>query len=468
MIDSMIQRLFERFLSGKKVAILGFGKEGQSTYKVIRELLPEFPLLICDSNDQLNQTAAFLKDNPETTCYFGENYLDGLKSTDLVIKTPGISFKTLEGHAVGGHITSQTELFLQLFRRQVCGITGTKGKSTTATLLYHIMQQSGFKAVLAGNIGVPPFDLVPQIDTDTRIIFEMSSHQLEHLKTSPHIAILLNIFQEHLDHYHSYEKYQQAKLNIARWQKPEDYFIFNPANEVVLQNVSNMQLAARQIRTGCYPKDEYHICRMDDNLHALLPTGEYMLEGVARRRHLPGDHNLANIAAACTAALLMGATPENIAEGVATFNGLAHRLEYVGSIGGADYYNDSIATIPEAAMEAVNAFPATQTLILGGFDRGVDYSGLIYFLETSPVSNLVFMGAAGQRMIDLANEMNALRNKNVFMTSGLHEAFEVAVQYTGQGGVCIMSPAAASYDAFRNFEERGKLFRQLVQQRGKE
>lgn len=447
------------------MAILGFGKEGQSTFRLIRTLLPGFPLVICDKNENLINNVDFQAENNLTSCFFGEGYLKGLQDADVIIKSPGISYMSLEGHDLKGRITSQTELFLELFGKKVIGITGTKGKSTTTSLLFHIMKLSGKKVLLAGNIGVPPFDLTGQIDQDTQIIYEMSSHQLEHTSVSPRIAILLNIFQEHLDHYHSYAFYQNAKMNIARFQGPNDYFIFNNDDEIISSNLKKMDVHSQMIKVANTQSKGFSSFFTGDDLHVTLPSGSYTLPGLGRKRKLAGAHNLLNIAAACTAALIEGVTYECISEGVASFNGLPHRLEFVGSINGVDYYNDSIATIPEAAIEALRAWPLAQTIILGGYDRGVDYRPFIGFLMGSQVKNLILMGEAGKRMLEIIkSKSDYSHDKVIVLADNLEQAFKLAVDYTQPGHACLLSPAAASYDAFRNFEERGDSFRKLVQQ----
>lgn len=460
----MNQKIFDRYLSGRKVAILGFGREGVSTYQVIRRLLPAFPLVVCDRNENLLKNAAFLQGDTHSELFYGPDYLQGLRGAELIVKSPGISFRELEGMQLSGRVTSQTEMFLELFGSQVTGITGTKGKSTTTSLLYHILQQSGISCLMAGNIGIPPMDLVSQMRDDTRVIFEMSSHQLEHVKMSPHVAILLNIFQEHLDHYESYQHYQEAKMNIARWQQTGDFFICNLENPVIASQLQKIDLPARLISLGCSHTNDSFACFRQHDLHVVINRQQHIIPGIGLERRLAGKHNLVNIAAACAAALLGGASPEGISRGVASFNGLAHRMEYLGDVAGVGFYNDSIATIPEAAMEAINSLPATHSLILGGVDRGVDYAPFIEYLEHSPVQVFFFMGDAGRKMLSLAKNRVGFSSKTLQEVWGLQEAFQRARQLTPRGKICLLSPAAASYDTFRNFEERGDLLRKLVQQ----
>ena len=458
----MKQKLFRDFFHGKHVAILGFGREGRSTYAALRKFMPSAPLSVCDRDSSLTDIPEVSAD-PNTRWFFGEHYLEGLSGADLVLKSPGIPFKELGSYPFSEKITSQTGLFLQLFGKQVAGITGTKGKSTVASLLQHIMKTAGKPSLLLGNIGIPPFDLLPEIEDDTHIVFEMSSHQLQELQVSPHIAVLLNIFEEHLDHYHSYKEYQQAKMNIARWQQPEDYFLF-PAGNSLIQKLSEKKgFRGQKILLGKEEGDEAVFYKNDD-LFIKFFGKVCQIKDVKKNRLLPGNHNLLNIAAAAAVAVLSGAEAGPVERAVGSFSGLPHRLEFAGKAHGITFYNDSISTIPEATIEALKTFPETATLILGGFDRGVDYKGLMGFLRITRLKTVIFMGEAGKRMLRLSEAGKALQGRQYLEASGLEEAFEMAIKKTPANGICLLSPAAASYDAFRNFEERGNCFKSLVKE----
>jgi UDP-N-acetylmuramoyl-L-alanine---L-glutamate ligase len=386
-----------------------------------------------------------------------------LKTCDLIIKSPGISFKVLERADIRAPIISQTGIFLNLFRNQVIGVTGTKGKSTTVSLIYEILKQAGKKVLLGGNIGVPPFDLIPELDPDTMIVYEMSSHQLEGVKVSPHIAVLLNIFQEHLDHYNSYLDYQLAKFNIACWQQPDDYFIYDPGNPAVNELVSRFPLGSLKLAVGSENVGSSGVYFEGDDLIIDYDDKVTVFESITRQTSLSGKHNLKNIAAATAASHIAGVGKEFILEGVRQFKGLPHRLEKVGDVNGVIFINDSISTIPEATIEALKAFPQTHTLILGGYDRGVDYTPLCSYLNYNPVKNLLFIGKAGERIMKGCSKMSPPRNHSFYWFNDFEDAVKKAVEVTDPGRVCLLSPAASSYDMFRNFEERGKKFRQLIQ-----
>ncbi|HNW73173.1 MAG TPA: UDP-N-acetylmuramoyl-L-alanine--D-glutamate ligase [Bacteroidales bacterium] len=490
--------LFELIRSkfeGKSVVLLGFGREGQATYRVIRGILPLMKLTIADVNDHI-KTNPLLVADPNVNFVTGPGYLDQLSTFDIIVRSPGIviwPFVGDQAHDVSiperrhpdesaatttpipdlatdpvfrhlirrDQITSQTDLFLQAYGSQVIGVTGTKGKSTTAALICHILKTAGYDAILAGNIGNPVFHFAGAITPETIIVFELSSHQLEYLTRGPHIAVLLNLFQEHLDAYSSFESYQQAKLNIARRQVPGDFLVFNDADPLVAKHVALSGPASdaigfsadRELPRGSFIRDGW-IWYADRQ-------GTKPVWKIHQDRFLRGDHNLKNIMAAITVARILGIGDEDIEDGIGTFKGLEHRLEYVGEFGGIHFYNDSIATIPEACMEAVKAIPAVDTLVAGGFDRGIDYSGLSDFLATSAIRNLILVGAAGKR-IGKGMEKAGIRNKKLFYINRFDDFCAIAFRETRPGHVCLLSPAAASYDEFSNFEERGKRFRDLA------
>ncbi len=460
----MVQAFFQKLFSGKRVAILGFGREGRSTFRLLSRLFPDVRLMICDRSQEivLPDDGASVEETAKLCT--GPDYLEGLATADFIIKSPGIPFSVLDGVDPPGVITSQTELFLSLFRKQVIGITGTKGKSTTASLLYHMLQEGGKDVVLLGNIGVPCFDRIDLIREDTHIVFEMSSHQLEGIQVSPALAILLNIFEEHLDHYASYAAYQQAKLNILRWQQPGDICICNPNNKVLGQLLPGLEIPSTTIFVAgpsSFPSDG-DVSFNDDDLLFRLGNDQKTVTDAVSRRKLAGTHNLENIAAAAAAAIILGVDAAVISRAIEGFGGLPHRLEYAGTNKGVVYYNDSIATIPEATLAAVRALPGTATLLLGGRDRGVHVETMLEELAASGVINFVFTGDAGERMKAIAEKMRVFVGKHLHMAASFDEAVAHAAEYTPPGRICLLSPAAPSYDAFPNFEARGNRFKELI------
>jgi len=444
-------------ISGKRLLILGFGREGESTYRFLRKHFPSMYLTIADQNEQLIK-----KYNDDYLSFItGSNYLHNLLEYDLIIKSPGIS---LNGLSIPREkITSQTDMFLEYYSKQIIGITGTKGKSTTSSLIYFCIKLFTQDAVLVGNIGVPPFDMIDDITKNTRIVFELSAHQLEYISKGPHTAILLNLYQEHLDYFKTYKDYQLAKFNITRLQENSDNFIYN-ADDELIQNHLSENKSTRNYFPYSHKTPVNKGCWIEDNKlyffdNALPP----MIIDLSTERYLVGEHNLLNIMAAACACKINGVPYKKIKEGISTFKGLEHRIEYVGEYNEIIFYNDSIATIPEATIEALKTLKKVNTLILGGFDRGIDYDQLLEFLIFSTVKNIIFLGNAGKRMMNGIKNLDT-KNINIEFVDSFEDAVKMAKIKTKPSEICLLSPAAASYDIFKNFEERGRTYKKLVRE----
>jgi UDP-N-acetylmuramoyl-L-alanine---L-glutamate ligase len=449
-----------KILADKNIVLLGFGREGQSSFSLIRKVLPQIPLCIADADGSVTSNP-LANNDPNVHFKLGPDYLKGLDEFDLILKTPGISLKDIDYTIDREKITSQTDLFLQVYSNQVIGITGTKGKSTTSTLLHSVLKRAGRDAILLGNIGRPAFNCIEDIHHDTIVVYEMSSHQLEYISVAPHISILLNLFQEHLDAYHSFRNYQLAKMNILRFQNENDFFVYNADDKIISDRII-----------------EFHINRnyQPFSLKTVLADGSFVKDGMIiysedcigqavfdlnKKRKLKGDHNVRNIMAVINACKILEIENEIIQEGIAGFTGLEHRMEYIGKFRGISFYNDSIATIPEATIEAIKALEKVDTLILGGFDRGIDYTGLAGFLSSSMIRNFICTGEAGKRIINLLKPLKR-KDQKLFLIPQFDEFLRLALKHTLPGNICLLSPAAASYDEFQNFEMRGKRFKELV------
>jgi UDP-N-acetylmuramoylalanine--D-glutamate ligase len=449
----------KQYLSNKKILILGFGVEGRSTFALLRNIMPEQPLTIADIDPKALKKAN-LAVSGLISFQSGNDYLNNTEHFDLIIKSPGVSVKDLN---LESHITSQTELFMQSLSKQIIGITGTKGKSTTASLIFSIIKLHSENSVLVGNIGIPPFDLIPSIDNNTIVVAEFSSHQLEHITKSPHISVLLNLYQDHLDHYNSFTEYLKAKFNIINFQGESDILIYNDDNELIKHYIEEIDLkqakyafsAIRQNQNGCYlNNDEEIVFSAEGQDRIIMHKADIPIMGI---------HNMMNVMAAISTCMVLGITTEVIRYGIKSFKGLEHRIEYVGKYHGIQYYNDSIATVPEATIYAIKALQNVDTLILGGYDRGIDYKRLATFLNESQVGNFIFMGNAGEKICELMKKGNS-QKKTHFMVSNLADAITISKSCTLQDAICLLSPAAASYDVFTNYKEKGQLFKSLVRQ----
>ncbi|MCD8196786.1 MAG: UDP-N-acetylmuramoyl-L-alanine--D-glutamate ligase [Lachnospiraceae bacterium] len=440
----MLNRLKEQ-IKGKNVLILGFGREGHSTLRRIQEVGGYGSLAIADQ-----RAAEEYSDIPFLS---GEHYMDTLDDYDLIFKSPGIVLPKdpSEYHC---RVSSQMELFLEEYGARTIGITGTKGKSTTTTLLYHILKEADRDVVLAGNIGIPAFDILEEIGPDTIPVCEFSCHQLEYIHVSPHIAILLNIHEEHLDHYGSFERYAASKHQIYLHQKPGD-LLFCGAD--VLPERDRCRAEVFSVSDHITDAD----VRLDGTQisfgrnHYRIPTDEL---------HMLGHHNHLDVAFAYAICCELGLNNEEFDSGLRSYEPLPHRLRFIGERDGVRYYDDSISTIGDTAIQALESVPSVGSILVGGMDRGIDYSDLIEYLRVHPVPHIILMYATGKRILAEIQEHypDFPQPERLLYVETLAEAVSRAKTLTRPGEACVLSPAAASYGIFKNFEERGDVFRELV------
>lgn len=436
-------------LTGKNIAILGFGKEGKSTFNFIRKHLPDMPLTILDK-------ASITVDDDKVTIVSGDDYLNDLEKYDLIIKSPGISLKDIDYYKIQNKITSQLELLLEVNRKNIIGITGTKGKSTTTSLMYEVLKAQRDNVFLLGNIGVPVFDMIEEYNDKSLLVIEMSSHQLEFVKNSPHIAVILNLFQDHLDHDGSLEHYHNNKMNIFKYQTADDYAIYADDNEYLNAKMKALTTDATKFNVRFDDENIFGNAVRIKNDKVFINNELVYTDG---ERNLIGNHNLKNIMFVLTICKILGLDFEKARETILSFKGLKYRMEYIGTYHNIKYYNDTIATIPAATENAIEAIGDVDTLIFGGLDRGIDYKEFIDFLKNSKINNLICMPSTGT---NIGHLLENCTTKNIKYVQTLEEANAMALQYTTPGKSCLLSPAAASYEYFKNFEEKGKAFETIV------
>ena len=443
------------YLKDKKILILGFGLEGQSTYKFIRKYFKNKKIYIADKESKFYEKYSFLKDDKNLEYIYGEDYLKNLEEYDIIMKSPGISFVGIDISKFKDKIKSQLELLLQFFNIQTIGITGTKGKSTTSSLIYEVLKAQNKKCMLLGNIGVPIFDYIDKIEKDMTLVLEMSSHQLEYISVSPNISIVLNIYEEHLDHYESFEKYIEAKCNIFKNQSKENYFVYNANNDILKNYVNKCDIKSKIYKIDynntekCMENTVY--CKDD-----IVYLNNEKIYNCNDKRNLLGEHNLNNIMFVLAINDILKLNLTTTINTINNFKPLEHRLEKVGKFDGITYYNDSIATIPEATINSVNALKCVDSLIIGGMDRGINFDEFIKFLNESKVNNIICLPSTGHKIAERLNK------NNIYIVNDLKEAVSVAKKVTQKGKICLLSPAASSYGFFKNFEERGNQFKKLV------
>lgn len=492
-------RLLPFFLVPGPIALLGLGREGLSSYRLVRKLLPEKELIIVDAREEVGRNPLLEKDT-HLTSILGTDYLERFaqtaKETGLILKSPGISLKEYPDLLELPQLSSQTDIFLKVFQKQIIGITGTKGKSTTTLLTYHLI--NAFRpCVLAGNMGIPFFDILDEIGPETCIVCEFSAHQLEQARRPPRIGLLLNLFEEHLDHYRSFLDYQKAKLNLAApdqetFEKGESVFFYNQDDPLVVKRLKERfpRYFPREFPLGKEDapsnRNPFRITGNPDggperfwgfsphnrfgphieNRRILDENGQEVFD--LRKPHpLIGTHNENNLLAALAAAHAWIPDYSRLASRIASFKPLPHRLEYIGCFEGKHFFNDSISTIPQAciaAVESIESLPYVKgidCLILGGTDRGIDYSPLSEFFRHHNVKSIIFAGAAGKRIFKLLQASEALPGEYL-LSDSYPELVAWAKKHTRTGYACLLSPAAASYDQFRNFAHRGDVFTRLV------
>lgn len=421
-------KIWDNIKNNKDILILGFGREGQSTYNYIRKYDKNIILTIADVDEKI-KSLEILSSDKNVVYKLGPDYLHGISNYDCIIKTPGISLSPNVIEQLGHNLTSQADLFLKEYKMQIIGITGTKGKSTTASFVDHYLKISGANSILLGNIGLPPFNFEDEITDDTVVVYELSSHMLQGVHTSPHLAIFLNLFPEHLDYYKEMKSYTESKAKIFQYQTKDDFVIFGDKN--VLKSLSNINFSSNILELG--------------------NIADYVSD-----KNIISDVVLHNLLIGAKIAVLKGAKLEMLDEAIKTFKTLPHRLQNLGEYKGITFIDDSISTIPEASIVALEAFPNTNILILGGLDRGISYDNLIDYILEHKDLNVFCIDESGKKIFDKLVEKS--KDERFKMLDGLESAVSLSYDLLKDGGLVVLSPAAASYNNFKNFEERGLAF----------
>ncbi len=424
---------------GKNIAIWGYGREGKSTYALIRKVLPSQTLTILESRNGSSSLEFAKRNTVNTLCLF-EDEVD-MNQFDMIIKSPGIVVHDVNPNL----ITGEAELFLKHYRNQTVGITGTKGKSTTTSLMHAVLSEKG-KCHLVGNIGIPCFDVIEELDENDTVAFEISCHQLEYGHYSPKYAIFLNLFEEHLDHYGSFEKYGDAKANIFRHQLNGDVCIISMDLERYIQEIPHPILIGKDITIR------------DKTLNII---GKQI---AVNQCALVGQHNYLNLAVVYQIAQYFNISDQQFLDAVRKFTPLHHRLEDLGECEDIRYVNDSISTIGQSCIKAIEALDHVDTVLVGGMDRGIEYEELEMYFSEHPDLYVILMYATGKRIYQEMKEKGQLHSR-VILVDDLKQAIEQARIYTRKHHICLLSPAASSYDHFKNFEERGREFERLAFQR---
>ena len=446
----MKNKIYEYLKNKGSILILGFGREGKSTYNLIRSIDSNIELGIADLKDITDEE---VKNDSNVKFYIGDNYLDACYKYDVIIKGPGVIIKDYLPIDVREKITCQTDLFVKFCSAKTIGITGTKGKSTTTSLLYHILKNLSKKAILMGNIGIPVFDKIDEIEEDSICVMELGCHQLEYMKNSPNISVILNVYEEHLDHYLSMDHYVNSKKNIYRYQNENDYVLLGDNEYLKDKDIKSNVIYEGNLNDNCFYKENGNLVISINSKKDIIPITNI-------KTQLQGEHNLTNILVCLTIISILNLNIEEAIATIPSFKGLPHRMEYVGTFNDISYYDDSIATSIPSVIFAIDTLKNVDTVIIGGMDRGLDYTDLVDYLNKSQVNNILLLPDTNIRINKLFEDVST--NKNVLMVKNMEEAVKIAKEITNKGKSCLLSPAAASYGFYKNFEERGNHFQELV------
>lgn len=459
-------------LSGKAIGIVGLGIEGLSTAQYFLEHNIPFSILDEKSEKELMTSgetwSVFLKkcQKLHIPLFLGKPFeKETVHAFDVIVRSPGISLRADFLKSFKGNITSHTKLFFDNCLGKIIGVTGTKGKGTTSSLIYEMLKKSGIDAYLGGNIGLPPLSFLDTVTVQSIVVLEMSSFQLQDLQKSPHISVMLMVTQEHLDaygnqNYHtSIKEYVDAKRNIVRFQTADDMAILNTDYPATTESatVTSAQIAwvsrYRPVGTGCFVRDGEVILRNNSQETKIIDVKDILL---------PGGHNLENICSSSMAASFAGVGIADIAFVLKTFKGLEHRLELVREVEGVRYYDDSFSTTPETAIAAMQAFSVPEIIILGGSSKKSDFNELGKVISASTnIKAIIGIGMEWEKI----KEKIKIQDSGFMIIEGLKtmkQIVKASKKVAAPGDVVLLSPACASFDMFKNYKDRGNQFKHEV------
>jgi UDP-N-acetylmuramoylalanine--D-glutamate ligase len=447
-------------LNGKRVLVVGLGKSGVASALFLKKHGAKVSVSDTKSGDELRNEIPVLLDNGITveTGGHGDRTFRG---QDLIVVSPGVPVDApplVQARSLGESVIGEIELAAQFLPGPIVAITGSNGKTTTTTLAGEIITTSGFPTLVGGNIGTPAISLAERAKAGTVIVLEVSSFQLETIQTfRPKVAVVLNVTPDHLDRHRTFEIYTDAKARIFENQQGSDFAVLNADDPTCVAMGARTQAQVfwfsrlKEVQQGAWVRDGNIVFRDGAGQREILQVSEIPLKGA---------HNLENVLAAVCAGVLMGCAPDKIRQAVRDFKAVEHRLEFVASIRGVDYYNDSKATNVDATIKALESFPANIHLILGGKDKGSDYTVLNDLLRQR-VKRVYTIGAAAAKI-----ESQIVSSKSVGPELVHAETLENAIRKANAaaqaGDVVLLAPACASFDQFKNYEHRGKVFKEIV------
>ncbi|MGH9514033.1 MAG: UDP-N-acetylmuramoyl-L-alanine--D-glutamate ligase [Terriglobales bacterium] len=443
-------------LTNKRVLVVGLGKSGIASALFLKSRGAVVTVSDVKPQQQLGDELSLLLDHGVAveTGGHGERTFRG---QDLIVVSPGVPFDApllQQARAIGEIVIGELELAAQFFPGRMIAITGSNGKTTTTALTGEIIAAGGFHAVVGGNIGTPAISLIENATPQTVAVLEVSSFQLETIQTyRPYIAVVLNVTPDHLDRHRTFAAYVAAKARVFENQRQEDFAVLNADDPTCAELASGIKAnifwfsRKKEVDCGAFVRNGQLIFRGAQNETDIMPLREISLKG---------SHNVENVLAAASAGILMGCAPEHIRNAIREFKAVEHRLEYVATIRGVDFYNDSKATNVDATIKAIESFAGNIRLILGGKDKGSDYSVLNNLLRQR-VSAVYAIGAAASKI-----ESQIGTAATIIQAGTLETAVRLAAAEAQPGDVVLLAPACASFDQFQNYEHRGRTFKELV------
>ena len=451
---------FNNFLDEKQVAIIGMGV---SNIPLLDYFYDKNAKVTVFSTNALSDEIMAKINKYRYEVELGEDNLSRLKGFDIIFRSPSALPTKHEFQSAvkkGAILTSEIEMVLKLAPCKIIGVTGTEGKTTTTSLIYEICKKAGYNCFLGGNIGKPIFTKINQMKPEDIVILELSSFQLMGMTVSPNIAVVTNVFPDHLNVHKSYEEYQDAKKSIFRNQTEEGIVILNKDNEITEKFADEVKgktiffSSTKKLKNGyVYDREDGFIKKCTDGkCEKILNKNDIKLRGV---------HNYENICSALAATETVASKEAQI-EAVKNFKGVEHRLEFVREIDGVKYYNDSIGTSPASTIAGLNAFDENIILLAGGSDKGLDYKEIGEVIAKK-VGTLILTGPTAQKIEEATKQaLSEEKSIEIIHTNNLEESVKVAKEKARSGDIVLLSPASASFDAFKNFEERGNYFKTLV------
>ena len=452
---------FEENLKNKKIAIIGLGVSNIPLIDYLHDFQAKITVFDKRNEEKIDKGVLEKIENYKISKNFGENYLSNLKDFDIIFKSPSCrpDLPEIEAEVKRGAIlTSEIEKVLELAPCKIIAVTGSDGKTTTTSLIYEIVKQK-YKAYLGGNIGIPLFTKIKEMQPENVVVLELSSFQLMTMKKSPDIAVVTNVTPNHLDIHKSYEEYIEAKKNIFLNQNEDNTLVLNYDNEITKNFAKTAK--SKVIFFSSKEKIENGVI-YDDGIIKISEDGlrRHLLK--LKDTHLRGTHNAENICAAvaATKGLVQIEDQMNAIKG---FEGVPHRIEFVREINGSKWYNDSIASSPTRTIAGLNSFDEEIVLIAGGYDKHLDYEPIAKPI-LDKVKTLILLGQTSGKILNAVKEKQGeLGIKiDIFKVDTLEEAVEKAKMEAKPNQVVLFSPASASFDMFKNFEERGNKFKELV------